>query len=118
MPSLGKAQERIRAAESFFDQYRIHRSGRSGERLLAFVERYRADNILKGSGQALGKMVRRLEVIELMEAGDDWQMLSSRHLYREAEERKPAFLRSTYLPALGNIRVVDSKQLGLIPLAP
>lgn len=116
--SLGTIEERIRAADGFFDQYRIHRIGLNGETALVFVERYRADNILKGSGEALGKMVRRLEVIELLKAADDWQMLRSRHLYREAEP-KGTFLRSTYLPALGNIRVVNAgKELGLLKFAP
>ena len=118
--SLKNMEKRISVADSFFNQYHIHRTGISedGETLLAFVERYRANNVLKQSGEALGQMVRRLEIIELTRAEDDWQMDSSRHLYREGEPAdSPHFLQSINLPALGNIRMIDiPKDLGEIAL--
>jgi hypothetical protein len=118
--SLQNLEKRIAASDSFFNRYQIHRTGLSedGETLLAFVERYRAEGVLKQSGEALGQMVRRLEIAELTQATDDWQLSNSRHLYREGEPRSAArFLRSVYVAALSNIRVVESpKDLGEIAL--
>ena len=118
-PSAKNLQQRIDLADSFFNRAQVHRIGLSadGETLLAFVERYRANDVLKQSGEALGQMVRRFEVIELARAEDDWQMTSSRHIYREGEPVDPQFRKAVNLPALGNLRVIkDPKDLGEITL--
>lgn len=118
-PSAKNLQKRIDLADSFFNRTQVHRIGLSadGETLLAFVERYRANDVLKQSGEALGQMVRRFEVIELARAEDDWQMTASRHLYREGEPVVPQFRKHVNLPALGDIRVIlTAKNLGEIAL--
>ena len=114
-------EKRIDVADSFFNRTCIHRTGISadGENLLAFVERYRANDVLKQSGEALGQMVRRFEVIELARAEDDWQMSASRHLYREGEPipASPQFRKPIHIPALGELRIITTpKDLGEIPL--
>lgn len=112
-------RRRIDAADGFFNKTQIHRAGLSadGETLLAFVERFRANDVLKQSGEALGQMVRRFEIVELTRAADDWQMSASRHIYREGEPVVPEFRKTVNLPALGNLRVVrEPKDLGEIPL--
>lgn len=119
--SAKNLETRVAVADGFFKTARIHRTGISpdGETLLAFVERYRANNILKQSGEALNQMVRRFEIIELARATDDWQMTSSRHVYREGEPivPNPQFRKVVNLTALGDIRVVtDLKELGEISL--
>ena len=118
--SLKNAQKRVSLADTFFNQVHIHRMGASedGETLLVFVERYRANDVLKQSGEALGQMVRRMEIVELTRATDDWQLTNSRHLYREGEPaNSPHFLQSLTIPALGNIRIItEPKDLGEIPL--
>ena len=119
--SARNLDKRISVADGFFNRCRVHRTGISadGERLLAFVERFRANDVLKQSGEALGQMVRRLEIIELARADDDWQMSASRHLYREGEpiSAHPEFRRQANLPALGGIRVIHTaKDLGELAL--
>jgi hypothetical protein len=113
-------EERVAASDGFFNRYRIHRTGVSadGETLLAFIERYRANNVLKQSGEALGQMVRRFEIAELTRASDDWQLTNSRHLYREGEPVVEQFRASMHVPALGGIRVISElRTLGSIPLS-
>ena len=119
--STQNLDKRISLADGFFNRYQIHRTGLSadGETLLAFVERYRADKVLRGSGKALGQTVRRFEVIELTRATDDWQMTSTRHLYREGEPivAEPQFRKTVHLPALGGLRIINNpKDLGEIAL--
>jgi len=119
--SAKNLETRVAVADGFFKTARIHRTGVSadGETLFAFVERYRANNILKQSGEALNEMVRRFEVIELARATDDWQMTSSRHIYREGEPipANPQFRKAVNIPALGELRVVaTAKDLGKISL--
>jgi len=113
--------KRVSLADGFYNRYHIHRTGVSadGETLLAFVERYRANDVLKQNGEALGQMVRRFEIIELARATDDWQMTSTRHLYREGEPAvpEPQFRKTASLPALSGLRVISSpKDLGEIAL--
>jgi hypothetical protein len=87
--------------------------------VLALVERLRDRLILQQSGEKLAANVRRLEVIELEQATDDWQMIQSRHLYREGEpiEKSPPFFQHGYLAGLSGIRVVESvKDLGTVTL--
>ena len=110
---------RIAVADSFFNRHTVHRTGFEGDRALAFVERIRDKLILKQSGEKLDSNLRRLEIIELEQAADDWQMVTTRHIYREEEpiEKSPGFLRHFRVPGLGNIRVVDGvKQLGILTL--
>ena len=118
--SLKNAEKRITRADGFFNQVHIHRTGirEDGTTFLAFVERYRANSVLKQSGEALGQMVRRLEIVELTQAGNDWQLTGSRHLYREGEPSESAhFFHSINLSNLSNIRVVgEPKDLGEIAL--
>ena len=110
---------RIAVADSFFNRHAVHRTGFEGDRALAFVERIRDRLILKQSGEKLDSNLRRLEIIELEQAADDWQMVTTRHIYREEEpvEKSPGFLRHFRISGLGNIRVVGSvKQLGTVTL--
>ena len=103
-------EERIAAADGFFNRSRIHRTGVSpdGETLLAFVERFRANDVLQQSGKALGQMVRRFEIAELTRASDDWQLSASRHLYREGEPIFPQFRSTVHVPLLGGLRVITT----------
>ncbi|MDD5350095.1 MAG: hypothetical protein PHQ12_07775 [Chthoniobacteraceae bacterium] len=103
-------EERVAASDGFFNRYRIHRTGVSadGETALAFVERFRANNVLKQSGEALGQMVRRFEIAELTSASDDWQLTASRHLYREGEPILPQFRSTVHVPDLGGVRVIST----------
>lgn len=112
-------EERVAASDGFFNRYKIHRTGVSadGETVLAFVERFRAEGVLKQSGEALGQMVRRFEIAELTRASDDWQLTTSRHLYREGEPILSQFRPTVFVPELGGLRVTSEiRALGSIPL--
>ena len=119
--SVKNAEERINQADTFFNKVTIHRTGliEDGEKQLLFVERVRDKEILKQSGEVLKANLRRLEVVELIKAADDWQFLNTRHIYREEAPVGPgmAFFAHRYVPGLGNVRVIDSvKDLGSIAL--
>jgi len=119
--SLTNLKTRIGLADSFFNMTMIHRFGVDDGIVLALVERISNKHILKQSGDSLDQNLRRIEIIELHQAQDDWQMVGSRHLYREGEPvvESPVFSRHTFIPGLGNLRVVDSvKDLGSISLPP
>jgi len=108
---------RIAKADSYFNRYVIHRFGMVDDRILALVERIRDRQILTQSGDLVKANIRRLEIIELTQAVDDWQMNQTRHVYRQYEpiEKSPAFCRHTYVPVLSGIRVVTTmKELGTI----
>jgi hypothetical protein len=110
---------RINVADTYWNQRVIHRIGVDGERALLLVERLRVGLILKQSGEKFGGYQRRLEIAELHQAADDWQMVRTRHFYRlgEPAETYTPFLRDIHVPALGGIRVVDGvKQLGTLDL--
>lgn len=110
---------RINVADTYWNQRVIHRIGVDGERVLVFVERLRVGLILKQSGEKFGGYQRRLEIVELHQAADDWQMARTRHFYRlgEPAETTTPFLKDIHVAALGGIRVVDSvKQLGALDL--
>lgn len=120
-PSAQHMQERMAAADTFFNQATLHRTGISedGETVLAFVERYRANNVLKQNADHLNQLVRRFEVIEFTRATDDWQLTSSRHIYREGEPipATPQFRKTVQLPALSGVRIITNiKDLGDIAL--
>jgi hypothetical protein len=115
--SMKNLRTRIAVADSFFNRHMIHRIGIEGEQVLAFVERVRDKLILKQSGEKLDSNLRRLEIIELEQATDDWQMVATRHIYREDEplSENPPFFKHVWFSGLGNIRVVDSlKEMGLL----
>ena len=112
-------ETRIAKADAYFNRHLIHRCGLVNERILAFVERIRDRQILTQGGDVVNANIRRLEIIELTQATDDWQMTQTRHVYRQYEpvEPSPPFLRHTYVPALSGIRVVTtSKELGTISI--
>jgi len=114
--SMQNLEKRIALADSFFNRRILHRIGIQDGKALVFVERIRDSRILKQSGETLDANLRRLEVIELAQAADDWQMVATRHMYREGEriEADPPFFKHLYIAGLGNIRVVD----GVKHLAP
>lgn len=117
---LENLKTRIAKADEFFNRSTPHRLGVEGERAFAFVERIRDNRILRGSGKKMDVEMRRLEIIQLQQAADDWQMSDTRHIYREPEpgagKHRP-FLVPRNIPALGNIRVVERvKELGTIML--
>jgi hypothetical protein len=112
-------EERVTKADSFFNRFQIHRIGFSGDRAFLFVERLRDRTILRQSGENLGAYLRRFEIIEMQEATDDWQMIGTRHLYREETPIRDqvSFSQHHNLPALGGLRVADSaRDAGLIHL--
>ena len=119
--SLKNSEARIKKADAFFPKATIHRFGliEGGEKMMLFVERLRDTLILRQSGEKLDSNLRRLEVVELIKAKDDWQMLNTRHIYREEAplvENMPFFTHK-FVPELGNVRVIDSfKDLGSISL--
>ncbi|MCU0780918.1 MAG: hypothetical protein MUF04_07430 [Akkermansiaceae bacterium] len=96
----------VAKADTFFNRHQRHRAGASEERALVFVERIRDNPTVKHSGEALNAHIRRLEIIEFHPAADDWQMVRTRHLFREQIPRFPdtPFLTHHHLPALTNIR--------------
>ena len=107
--SAGNLAQRISLADAFFNRHIVHRMGLSGDHSYAFVERLRDRDALTQGGVGIGN-VSRLEIIELQQAGDDWQMTETRHLYREEEPKKPGapFMRHYNVSELGNIRVIDT----------
>ncbi len=107
--SLQNLEKSVTLADSFFNRRVLHRVGVEDGKALVFVERLRDGHTLKQSGEKLEANLRRLEVIELAQAGDDWQMVTTRHIYREGEkiEQGSPFFRHLYVAQLGNIRVVD-----------
>lgn len=117
--SVGHLHDGVAKADSFFNRRVIHRFGVESGVALVFAERIRDGEILRGSGQRVDVCLRRLEIIELRQADDDWQMVGTRHLYRE--ETPPIkgipFLTHIHLPALGGLRLAGNpKDLVLINL--
>ena len=109
----------VAKADSFFNRHVSRRSGVEGEVALVFTERIRDGQILRGSGEEINANLRRLEIIELREAGDEWQMVRTRHLYREEAPRVKGlpFLTHSYLPMLGGLRLAGTqRELGVIEL--
>jgi hypothetical protein len=112
-------EQGVAKADSFFNRHITHRAGVDGEVALVFVERIRDGQILRGSGEEINACLRRLEIIELREAGDEWQMVKTRHLYREETPRIKGipFLTHLHLPALGGLRIAgEPRDLGTIDL--
>ncbi len=110
---------RVAEADSFFNRHLTHRAGMADGVVLVFVERIRDREILRGSGERVNAWLRRLEIMEMQEASDDWQTTGSRHLFREEIPLapSPAFLRHQFVPALGGVRIVDAaRDLGTIAL--
>jgi hypothetical protein len=117
--SVKNSEARIVKADTFFPKSKIHRFGliEGGEKMMLFVERVRDTYIYRQDGTQLKSNLRRIEVVELIKAKDEWQMLNTRHIYREEAPlmANMAFFTHKYLPELGNVRVIDSvKDLGNI----
>ena len=109
----------VTKADSFFNRRICHRCGIDDGTALVFVERIRDGQILRGSGEELNAGLRRLELIELREAADEWQMVRTRHLYREEIPRQQGlpFFTHRHLPALGGLRVAAApRDLGTLDL--
>jgi hypothetical protein len=109
----------VAKADSFFNRRLVHRIGVGDGIALVFAERIRDGTILRGSGAKIDACLRRLEIIELREADDDWQMVGTRHLYREETPRIKGipFLSHSYSPLLGGLRLAGAaKDLGSIDL--
>jgi hypothetical protein len=115
-------EERIAKADGFFNKYKLHRMGliEEGSKLLALVERMRDKETLTGAGEKLNGPVRRFELAQFDKAADTWSFMVNRHLYREEDAAgRVEFLDSKFVPALGNIRVIEAvKDLGVIALKP
>jgi len=112
-------EEGVTKADSFFNRRVRHRTGVTDGVALVFVERIRDGQILRGSGEELNAGLRRLEIIELHEADDEWQMVRTRHLYREETPRQKGipFLTHRHLPALGGLRLAGTaRDLGTLDL--
>ena len=112
-------EEGVAEADSFFNRRVRHRTGLVGEVALVFTERIRDGQILRGSGEELAAGLRRLEIIELREAADEWQMTRTRHLYREEAPRLKGipFLDHRHLATLSRLRVAGTpRDLGIIDL--
>jgi hypothetical protein len=109
----------VTKADSFFNRHLSYRFGVEGEVALVLVERVRDGQILRGSGEEIDANLRRLEIIEMREAADEWQMVRTRHLYREEAPRVKgmAFFSHQQLPALGGLRLAGTqRELGVIDL--
>ena len=118
--SMENLQKCVTAQDAFFNRCKIHRLGFDGENAFLFVERIRNQPILKQNAETPHATLRRLEIIEVAQAADNWQVTTNRHLYRE--EQPPNGInnvRHLYVPELGGLRVIDSvKDLGSILLSP
>ena len=116
--SLANLRKRVAAQDAFFNHARIHRLGCDGADCLLFVERTSDRHILKQDGESLGADVRRLELLAMSQAADDWQVTGTRHLYRE--EQPPGgidFLADKFVPEFSGVRVIDTvKDLGSVVL--
>ena len=111
--------ERIAKADSFFNRYQIHAIGTENDLAHVLVERIRDKSILRQSGEPLGAWLRRFEIITLQQAEEDWQMLQSRHLYREEIPITSATSFSTHhhLAILSGLRIADNQRdLGTVSL--
>ncbi len=116
--SLANLEKRIDAADAFFNHVKIHRLGFDGANCYAFVERTSDRHILRQDATVLGKNLRRLEIMELAQATDDWQVTSQRELYREEQPLNGIdFLTDKFVPQFSNLRIIDSvKDLGSVML--
>lgn len=120
-PRMKNLEAGVAKADSFFNRHLVHRAAVAGDVALAFVERIRDKQILRGSGEEIQASLRRLEIIEFRAAGDDWQMVRTRHLYREEAPKIQglSFLTPNHIPALGGLRLaVTPRDLGTIDLTP
>jgi len=115
--SRGHIEERLAKADNFFNKWQIYRIGLDGDHTLVLVERIRDTKTLQGSGKAVEANIHRFEIADFQQATDEWQMIGTRHFYREPDPKGTTFFQDHYLPALQNIRVIDSlKDLGNLTL--
>ena len=117
--SMEHLKARVSAQDAFFNRVVIHRIGFDGENAFVLVERISTRAILKQNAEKLNATLRRLDVLELAQAGDDWQVTTARILYREEQPPNGINdLQHGYVRELGNLRVVDGvKELGSISLS-
>ena len=117
--SMEHLKKRITSQEAFFNRALIHRIGYDGENTFAFVERIRDQKILTQGGAVLAATLRRFDVIELAQAVDDWQVTTSRILYREEQPLNGInYSLHGFAKELGNLRIIDGvKDLGSIQLS-
>jgi hypothetical protein len=116
--SLANLKKRVEAADAFFNHVKIHRVGFDGSNCYAFVERTSDRQILRQDGVELGKNLRRLEIIELAQATDDWQVTTQREIYREEQPSGGiGFLTDKFVPEFSNLRIIDRiKDVGSVML--
>jgi hypothetical protein len=116
--SMANLHLRIEKQDAFFNHTQIHRLGFDGANCYAFVERTSDRQTLRQDGTALGADLRRLEIIELAQADDTWQVTATRHLYREEQPVAGIdFLTDKFVPEFSNLRVIDSvKDIGKVLL--
>ena len=107
--SMENLKKRIDVSDAFFNSHQIDRFGFAPAQAYAFVERLRNRDTLTQAGSAMGN-VRRLEIVQLDQAEDDWQLTETRHIYREEEPKNPnaTFMKHYYISDLGNVRVIDT----------
>jgi hypothetical protein len=118
--SMANLKKRVDAQDAFFNHAKIHRAGFDGATCNAFVERTSDRKILKQDGTKLGANLRRLEILELAQAEDDWQVTTTRIIYREEQPVEGIdFITDKYVPEFSNLRVIDSvKDIGTVVLPP
>ena len=115
--SLANLRKRVNGQDAFFNRAMIHRMGFDGSNCYLFVERTSDRKILRQNGEALGADVRRLEIMEIAQAADDWQVTTTRHLYREEQPEGIDFLTDKFVPEFSNLRIIDSvKDIGAVVL--
>lgn len=115
--SLELIRERMAQADTFFNQWRIHRIGLDGDHAFVLVERLRDKKSLTQSGEVVPANIHRFEIADLQRAADDWQMIGTRHFYREPDSLDTTLFHDHFMSALQNIRVIDSpKDLGRLSL--
>ena len=116
--SLANLKTRIEKQDAFFNHTLVHRLGFDGPNCYAFVERTSDRKILRQDGNLLGANLRRLEIMEIAQAADDWQVTTTRHLYREEQPAAGIdFAKDRFVPEFGNLRVIESvKDLGPVSL--
>ena len=116
--SMKNLQTRVAAQDAFFNKSLVQRLGMDGDTAFILVERVRDKQTLTQAGNKLDASLRRIEVMEIEKASDDWQVTGTRHLYREEQPAGPTgFLRHFYVPEFSGLRVIDVvKNLGSVKL--
>ena len=116
--SVANLKKRVDAQDAFFNHAKIQRAGFDGTTCNAFVERTSDRKILRQDATKLGANIRRLEILELAQAEDDWQVTTTRIIYREEQPIEGIdFITDKYVPEFSDLRVIDSvKDVGTVVL--